>query len=202
VYIFGYNCTMSEVSLRERTRIAVRADISRIAMGMFLDRGFDATTVDQIAEEVGVSRRSLFRYFASKEEMAAADIALRGEEMLAAFKERPAEESPWESLYAAAFDSDERGPANSRERTLLVARLLRETPALQRYRLEKQKQWQELLAPAVASRIGGPDSEIAARGIVATALACLDASVDIWVENGGKGDVLEVFTRMLGAVRQ
>lgn len=192
---------MSESGLRERTRLAVRADISKTAMDMFLAQGFDATTVDEIAERVGVSRRSLFRYFASKEEMAAADIAVRGDEMLAALKNRPADESPWISLYEAAFHSDGQGPTSSRERTLQVAELLRQTPALQRFRLEKQKKWQELLAPEIASRISGPDSELAARGIVATALACLDASVDIWVERGGTGDVLEVFDRMIGAVR-
>jgi len=196
-----YDGTMNEVGLRERARLAIKADISKTAMDMFLTQGFEATTVDEIAKRVGVSRRSLFRYFTSKEEMAAADIAVRGDEMLAALKERPTDESPWEALYAAAFSSDERGPTSSRDRTLQVAQLLRHTPALQRFRLEKQKRWQDLLAPEIALRIHGDGRDIAARGIVATALACLDASVDIWVESGGEGDVLDVFLTMIAAVR-
>jgi len=51
------------MGLRERTRQVVRTDIAAVAMRLFVAQGFDATTMDQIATEAGISRRSLFRYF-------------------------------------------------------------------------------------------------------------------------------------------
>jgi AcrR family transcriptional regulator len=193
---------MKRPDLRERTRLAVRADISSTAMGLFLEHGFEAVTIDQIAESVGISRRSLFRYFTSKEDIAVASITERGHAVLAALQTRDLGEGPWEALRAAVFEDEELDPRHVTGETLAISRLLRESPGLQGFRLEKQKQWQELLAPEIAKRLKtGEDREAAARGIVATALACVDAAVDIWVERGGTGNVQELFEEMISAVR-
>lgn len=68
-----------EVSLRERTRRAVRAEIVDAAMTLFLENGFDATTVEDIAQAAGISRRSYFRYFSSKDEALAEALAAIGD---------------------------------------------------------------------------------------------------------------------------
>ena len=60
---------MKEVGMRERKRAETHARIQAEAMRLFLERGFDAVTLDDIAAAVDVSRRSLFHYFESKEEI-------------------------------------------------------------------------------------------------------------------------------------
>lgn len=87
--------------LRERTRRAVQAEIVAAAMRLFLERGFEATSMDQIATEVGMSRRSLFRYFGTKEDIVLGDHAAHGQVLRAALEERPADEPPWQALRAA-----------------------------------------------------------------------------------------------------
>src|SRR3954453_2531130 len=56
-------------TLPARRRRLMRADIERVAMRMFLDRGYDAVSVDDIAEAVGMSSRTFFRYYATKDEV-------------------------------------------------------------------------------------------------------------------------------------
>jgi AcrR family transcriptional regulator len=58
--------TVGAPGLRERKRLETRERLTRVAMALFLDRGFEATTLDDIAAAADVSRRSFFHYFGSK----------------------------------------------------------------------------------------------------------------------------------------
>ena len=53
--------------LRQRKRQQIRERLTRTAVALFLERGFEATTLDDIAAAADISRRSFFHYFASKE---------------------------------------------------------------------------------------------------------------------------------------
>src|SRR4051812_710609 len=88
----------NEVGLRERTRRAVRAELVEIAVNLFLTQGFEATTVEQIAAAAGLSRRSYFRYFASKDDVFVEVISVLGQGVAAALTARPPEEAPWAAL--------------------------------------------------------------------------------------------------------
>src|SRR3974390_404155 len=60
-------------TLRERNKARARAEIADAALRLFFDRGFEGVTVDQIVEAAGVSRRTFFRYFDTKEDALLAD---------------------------------------------------------------------------------------------------------------------------------
>lgn len=171
-------------------------------MALFLERGFDATTVDQIAEAAGISRRSFFRYFETKEDVVLGDLAALGERVRAALEARPAEESAWIALRAALLTLRE--PEQEPAAVLAVAEMYHRAPSLRARHLEKHLHWQELLAPEVARRLGtavtpGPDPR--ARAVVAAALACLDTAVEVWRESGGSADPEELFDQAVAAVR-
>lgn len=189
-------------SLRERTRRAVKAEITDAAMRLFVERGFEATTIEQIATAAGISRRSFFRYFATKEDIVVGDLAALGEVVKTALEARPAEESAWEAL-RAAFQALRR-PDDSAESQLAVAKMLDDAPSLRARHLEKHLKWQELLAPDIARRLGarsgtGPDPR--AHALIAAALACLDTAVDAWRASGGTADLEQLFDEAVAAVR-
>src|SRR5687767_10422652 len=87
--------------IREQTRAVVRSLLARTAMELFAARGYDNTTVEEVAAAAGVSRRTLFNYFRNKEDLALSSLSEQGELIAARFAERPAEEDVWESLRAA-----------------------------------------------------------------------------------------------------
>lgn len=189
--------------LRSRTRRAVRAEITATAMRLFVERGFEATTVDQIAVAAGISRRSFFHYFATKEDVVLGDLVELGERVRAALESRPATEPAWDALRAAFTML--RTPDSSPETELAVAEMYHLTPSLRARHLEKHLRWQELLAPDVERRLGataGTIPDVRARAIIAAALACLDTAVDAWRESGGTADPEQLFDDAVAAVRR
>src|SRR5690349_18754001 len=78
---------------RERKRRQTRERIEQAAMTLFLERGFDATTIEEITEAADVSKRSFFDYFPSKEEVVFAWQDSFADRLMAAIAARPAAES-------------------------------------------------------------------------------------------------------------
>ncbi len=189
-------------SLRERTWRAVQAEITAAAMPLFTERGFEATTIDQIAEAAGISRRSFFRYFETKEDVVLGDLNALGETLRAALEARPPEEPAWPALRAAFLAL--RGPEHSPTAELAAARVWHAAPSLRARHLEKHLRWQELLAPDISRRLGTPPGRAPdprARAVVAAALACLDTAVDAWRESDGRADLEELYDLAVSAVR-
>ena len=189
--------------LRARTRRAVRAEIGEAATRLFLAQGFDATTMEQIAREAGISRRSLFRYFSTKEDVVLGNLVEAGLAVRDALEARPPVEPPWAAL-RAAFASLSLDPNYSAERNLKISKMIYGTPSLRAAHLEKQLRWQEILVPSIRSRLGiAPDdaADPRAPAIVACALTCLGVATEIWARRDGEDDLAELFDRAVAAVR-
>ena len=77
--------------LRERKKRATRAAIHDAAMGLFAERGFAGTTMDQIAEAADVSRATVFTYFATKEDIVFGDASSAVDALAAALRENAAD---------------------------------------------------------------------------------------------------------------
>ena len=168
-------------SLRDRTVRLVRAEVGAVAIRLFIEQGFDNTTVDQIAAEAGLSRTSFFRYFATKEDLVLGHLDEVGQQVLASLAARPESEPVWQSLHHA-LDALMQEAAASPEDNLRLARMLRETPALRVRQFGKQMGWHALLTPEVARRLHVVDEarDPRPRALVAAAMACLNAAVETW----------------------
>jgi AcrR family transcriptional regulator len=201
--------------LRERTRRAVRTELTDVAMDLFLARGFEATTVDEIAAAAGISRRSLFRYFASKEAIIFDSLQDVGERLAEALGKRPREEDPWVAL-RRSFEVVTAYNVDNPERTLAFWTMLEETASLKARHFEQLMRWQQLLVPDIAVRLGetnraGSDVNAAealadldgpcAPAVVGAALACLDAANNAWLRSRGKADVVRLLDEAMHAVR-
>lgn len=170
-----------KVGLRERTRDAVRAQIAEQSLILFDEIGFDETTIDDIAEAVGISSRSFFRYFPAKEDVIVGDplpLGIRVRDSLAA---QPAEVPLWAALRAAFIPLEvitNGAPATG----LRVMRVMMSTPSLRARNLEKHIAWGSLLVPVVVDRLpaNDPRAELQAQVIVNSAFACLDVAFAHW----------------------
>lgn len=199
----GYTRRVSiETSLWQRSRRAAYEEITGVAMGLFLEQGFEQTTIDQIASSAGISRRSFFRYFGTKEDIVLGDLASQGELVTAALEQIPPTVGPWEALREAlhAVDALTIDP----EVTLKIARMMYQTSSLRSRSIEKHLHWQALLVPDIRRRLGIAEDDVtnpAPAAIVASAIACLDAAGEVWVEGDGLADLASLYDQAVAGVR-
>ena len=166
--------------MRERTREAVREDIRRTAVALFAERGFDAVRTEEIAAASGISARSFFRYFATKEDVLVSGAAAVGSQVRDRLASRPSDEDLWTSLRHAldvALDMMEAfGPLNFTAMTVIMT-----TPALRASHFEKHLVWEEALLPEIAARLSEDVASTAVRTWAHTAMGCLDVALFEWV---------------------
>jgi AcrR family transcriptional regulator len=193
--------TAAPPSLRDRAARAVRSEVSAVAMELFLQQGFERTTVDQIAAEAGLSRTSFFRYFATKEDVILGNLNELGQQVREAVAARPAQETPWQAL-RHAFDLLIADSTTFPERGLRMARMLNDTPSLKGRHLVRQSNWHELLVPEVARRLGVTNEgyDPRPRALVAAALACLNAAVDTWTASNGAARLPTLLDQAMSAL--
>jgi AcrR family transcriptional regulator len=114
------------MNLRERKKVAAWRVIRAAALRLFDEQGFDATTVEQIAAEAGISRATFFNYFPSKEAVVFDQDLEEREGWRALLDARPADEPLWDSLTTIAIGYGE----SLRERLPMQRRLKQRFPAL------------------------------------------------------------------------
>jgi len=115
--------------LRVRRRRLLQDEIERVAIRLFLERGFDAVSVDDIAAAAGMSGRTFFRYYSTKDEILRRYQAGLTDALFDAFAAQPASSSALDALRAAyAATSDVPEPDRARVRAL--GRLLTTVPAV------------------------------------------------------------------------
>ena len=163
--------------LRARARLAMRTEIAETAFALFLARGFEQTTVDEIAEAAGLSRRSFFRYFPTKEDAVLGLLYDLGEELAAAVAARPAAEPPWTALRAACAVL--LTPMLHRaDEAMALLRLINDTPSLRARHQDKQDRWRSLLLDALQARAV---PRLEADVLASTALALFDVVCRHWL---------------------
>ncbi|WP_399880629.1 TetR/AcrR family transcriptional regulator [Streptomyces sp. BBFR51] len=191
----------ASATLWDRTRQLASREILETALRLFTEQGYDETTVAQIAREAGVSQRTLFRYFGTKEDLLGGDQERFGHVLARTIGEQPAQVGVWEALRAGITATT--ALHDSREQALERFRLLHNTASLRAGWLEKRLRFQDALLPLVKERMdsAADSADAKARAVIATAFACLDAASMTWVDNGGRGDIMDLYDECLAAVR-
>jgi AcrR family transcriptional regulator len=139
--------------LRARVREGTRIEVGMIALDLFAEKGFEATTAGEAADAAGISRASFFRLFSSKEEAVFARQEATGAVIAATLAERPPEEDHWTALQSA-FKASTARYLEDPERALARSRLILENPSLRARRLEVHADWSPAICGALASRMG------------------------------------------------
>ena len=192
------------IPIRERTRRLAQTELTSVAQDLFLEHGYEETTVDQIAAAAGMSKRTFFRYFSSKDDLVIGKYDLFGDRMADALDARPADEPIWESL-RRVFDItlDYVQDDHQRARNDAMEAIVRSTPQLYAGYLEKMQRIQNLLIGRVAERLGASsaDGELAAAAIVGAAFACMQAAAAAWFTSDRGGDFGETLDRAMGMLQ-
>ncbi|MEV0032637.1 TetR family transcriptional regulator [Nocardia sp. NPDC050793] len=145
--------------LRERKKRETRLALSRAAIRLSIERGWDNVTVEAIAAEANVSVRTFRNYFANKAEAIAASHVERSLRIADELRTRPSDEPLWDSItdaVQAQFAAGERSAADSEDdrRWRDALRLMLAEPALQGEVVKANAVAQNALAAAVAERTG------------------------------------------------
>lgn len=163
--------------LRERKRRQTRERISQAAMTLFLEQGFEATTVDQIAEAAEVSKRGFFDYFPAKEDVVAAWQDEFAASLLAAVAARPAKE-PMTKVVEEALLSTIVAAVNPQ--SLAIGRLIKDTPALRARDHLKYAKLEQKLVDALTARAKGKTDELRIRLLAMSTIGALRIAGQTW----------------------
>jgi AcrR family transcriptional regulator len=169
------------IPLRERQRLALRAEIQRAALRLFARDGYDNVTTEAIAEEVGISPSTFFRHVPSKEHLLLG-VTQRGRaQIVANFDARPAGEDVADALAAAILARTSQFVDDS-EIVELWRRAMASAPAdLRRASLLSRGDCDQLVA-AVAERLGGAEAGGLRAGVlVRAAVAAVEYAYEWWL---------------------
>jgi AcrR family transcriptional regulator len=193
--------TDNELSLRKKHLDRTRQSIIQAAYDLFTERGFAATTVDDIAERADVAPRTFFRYFPTKESVLFSHKA-KLQQIRERLAERPLDEPIGESLIAVMLSLGADNEMDQRYAEL-VCRLSNENSALLKaQRREMMELFTEGLAEVVAERTGVPVNDVGLQATLGSIMACIAAAVACWLDDGAPGPLRSYTEEALAACRK
>jgi mycofactocin system transcriptional regulator len=156
-----------------------RRALELIALRLFTRQGFDATTIEQIAAEAGVSKRTFFRYFSSKAGVLWSEFDHEVETIRAALAEEPAGVPMMDAIRRAVVAANHYGLPDVPE---LRARmnLIATVPALQSSSAVHYAAWEEAISDFAAARLGQPADSLYPLAVGRATLAACRAAYDRW----------------------
>jgi AcrR family transcriptional regulator len=168
--------------LRERKRRETRQRLAETGLRLFLEKGYDQTTLDAIAEAAGVSRRTFFHYFDQKEDILLAWKSGLGAAIGAAIlRERP-DRSPVEIVLSALLQLVEQYQAEDHIR---IERLLASTERLGASSHAKYAEQEQAVFEALAVLWPAPDRRERLRLVAMVSVGALRVAFERWADRGG-----------------
>ena len=182
------------MSIRALNRQRARAAVVASAMELFHENGYDNVTIADIAAHAGVGRRTIFRYFETKEDLVLfdhADYVATFRRLL--FEQRHAFDSPFGALQAAALAVASELQEN-RTQLLPRLRLVLEVPALMARYVELDQRWHQAILEAFGPPT--PATELRLRLFAGATMGALNAGLFVWVRRRGRVDLADT-TRLV-----
>jgi mycofactocin system transcriptional regulator len=165
-----------------RPEATSHTEIEQAAFRLFAEHGFEDTTLDAIADAVGVSRRTLFRYYASKNDIPWGQFDETLEQFRRLLSEQPEELPVWEAVHRAVRRFNE-FPADAQPPHVERMRLILHTPALQSHSVIRYGDWRRVIEEYVAHRLDLPEGHPLPVLVGHVSLALAHAAYDRWLAN-------------------
>ncbi|ETK31110.1 acyl-CoA-like ligand-binding transcription factor [Microbispora sp. ATCC PTA-5024] len=183
-------------SLRERKKAKTRRTIQEEALRLFAQQGYDATTIEQIADAAEVSPSTFFRYFPTKE-----DVVIQDDYdplLMAAIKAQPADLPPLTAIRAAFRSAFALIAQDEADQVLTRMKLSISVPALRARTVENLLATIDMLAGAVAERSGKDPRSPAVRTLVGAVMGIMLPALFTWVEQDGRISLPDLLDEALG----
>jgi AcrR family transcriptional regulator len=187
---------VAEQSLRSRKQARTRRELEAAALALFEAKGYEETTVEEIAAAVEVSPRTFFRYFGSKE-----DVLFGYEEDQVAELRRMIRDCPTAATDLSALEEVLLTFANylaeERQPLLIRATLVAQNPRLRERSLRVLRSWELTLADELALQAGMDAPDLSLLVLAASSMAAINVAARVWQGSGGKGSLVTVAKRAL-----
>lgn len=197
---------MASPSLREQKKVKTRDALVQAAFELFLEQGFEATSVDAIAIRAEVSRRTFFRYFASKEAVVFPDREARLVRFRGLLELEPGEE-PFDAV-RRAFSALADEFTRDRRLVLQQHQIIAASPLLTARDAQLDHDWEVAVADALAGRGANKVKRRRAEVLAGAVLGAVRATLRGWFAQGGQRDLgtfgaegLDLLERMFKADR-
>ncbi|GED99376.1 mycofactocin system transcriptional regulator [Gordonia crocea] len=165
-----------------RRPVTTKTRICDLAIDLFDRNGFDETSVDDIAAAAGIARRTLFRYYPSKNAIAWGDFDVHLEDMRTFLDTLPGDMPLTEALAAALIDFND-VPAAQTARHRRRMRLLLTIPALQAHSMIMYADWRHTVAGYIGARLGVPADGYLPQLISWLTLSTALAAYEQWLDD-------------------
>ncbi|MET3839526.1 helix-turn-helix domain-containing protein [Bradyrhizobium sp. OAE829] len=180
------NSSTKEKGLRERKRRETLHRIAEQGLKLFLTHGYEATTLDAIAEAAGISRRTFFYYFKSKEEILLAwQDGGFNETLRAALLEQSTKQSPLNAVKSALLELTLRFQADYKQ-TRVIERLMCANEALRIRHQAKYVEKEQAVFDALCQMWPQPKRQPALRIVAMMSIGALRLAIDNWNRDQGK----------------
>lgn len=162
--------------------MTTRGELELVALELFAERGFDQTTVDDVAEAAGIGRRTFFRYFPSKNDVVWGDFDGALEQFRAELGAVSAQTPLIEGLQRAIVAFNALPPGAEAQHRVRMAMVLH-TPNLQAHSTLRYAGWRAVVTQHAAARMGAQETDFGPLLLANQALACCVAAYEQWLSD-------------------
>lgn len=182
---------LSVVALRERKKDQTRTALARAAFALFQAKGYEGTTVAEIARAANVSRRTFFRYYPTKDALLFVDMTDQLERFREVLTDRSVSEPAFASvrrgLLAVARDF-----MRQRDQIVARARIIEASPVLSKQERQQDLAWEEAITAALLASVEQPSDFVRARArmLAGAIFGAVRATMAEWHSQGGGRDLV------------
>lgn len=183
--------------LRERKRRETLQRITAAGMQLFIRQGYDNTTLDEIAEAAGISRRTFFYYFKSKDEILLSMQRLNSDKLTAAVRGASKAARPLETIRNAVIRVSEAIPAKE---MIGIHRLMKSSAAVQARKHVTYVENENALVEALREKFPDPEQQTALRLAAMMSVGAMRLAVETLDAENGKRPLPEILREIFAAM--
>jgi AcrR family transcriptional regulator len=187
----------SKGGLRERKRRETQQRITAAGMRLFIKQGYDNTTLDEIAAEADISRRTFFYYFKSKDDILLSMQRGNSERLAEAVRGAPAGKKPLDTIRDAVIQVCEAIPAKE---MIAIHRLMKSSAAVQARKHATYVENENAMVAALRERFPDPKHETSLRVVAMMSVGAMRLAVEALDKENGKRTLPDIMREIFATL--